>query len=92
MALRNLHSKQHKVDEEALKQQELLYIQDLQLQQLEHKYNRMEGERTDDELIVLNNKIKVHVQYMYDEFSYFIINIFHVVCVYKVKVHVHVSF
>ena len=59
MALRNLHSKQHKVDEEALKQQELLYIQDLQLQQLEHKYNRMEGERTDDELIVLNNKIKV---------------------------------
>lgn len=59
VALRNLHSKQHKVDEEALKQQELLYMQDLQLQQLEHKYNRMEGERTDDELVALNNKIKV---------------------------------
>ena len=59
MALRNLHSKQRKTDEEALKQQELLYTQDLQLQQLEHKYNRLEGERSDHELAGLNNKIKV---------------------------------
>ncbi len=68
VALRNLYSKQHRVDEEALKQQELLYMQDLQLQQLEHKYNRMEGERTEDELVILNNKIKVnriHDTYMY---------------------------
>ena len=48
-SVRNLRSKIHKLDEEALKQQEILYTQDFQLQQLQHKLNRMEGERTDDE-------------------------------------------
>ena len=34
-------------------------MQDFQLQQLQHKLNRMEGERTDDEKLQLNAKIKV---------------------------------
>ena len=59
MALRNLMSKQHKVDEEALKQQELLYTQDFQLQQLEHKLNRLEGERSEEEKQHLTSRIKV---------------------------------
>ena len=58
-ALRNLGSKQQKLDEEALKQQEIMYTQDFQLQQLQHKLNRMEGERTDDEKIALNSRIAV---------------------------------
>ena len=57
--MRNLRSKQYKVDEEALKQQELLYTQDFQLQQLEHKLKRLEGERTEEETTHLYNKIKV---------------------------------
>lgn len=58
-SLRNLGSKQHKLDEELLKQQEILYTQDFQLQQLRHKLSRMEGERTGEELEMLNSKIKV---------------------------------
>lgn len=57
--LRNLNSKQHKLDEELLKQQEILYTQDFQLQQLRHRLGRMEGERTGEELEILNRKIKV---------------------------------
>ena len=66
---KNLSAKMRKLDEEALKQQEILYTQDFQLQQLQHKLNRMEGERTDDEKLALNTKIKVSVStkimYMY---------------------------
>ena len=58
-SLRNLGSKQHKLDEELLKQQEILYTQDFQLQQLRHKLSRMEGERTGEEMETLNAKIKV---------------------------------
>ena len=58
-SVRNLRSKIHKLDEEALKQQEILYTQDFQLQQLQHKFNRMEGERTDDEKLALNTRIAV---------------------------------
>lgn len=61
-SLRNLSSKQRKLDEESLKQQEILYTQDFQLQQLQHKLNRMEGERTDDEKIALNAKIEVRLR------------------------------
>ncbi|XP_065888087.1 coiled-coil domain-containing protein 39-like [Dysidea avara] len=56
--LRNLASKQNKVDKEALKQQEILYTQDFQLQQLEHRMARLQGERSDDEKIQLQTKIK----------------------------------
>lgn len=58
-SLRNLGSKQHKLDEELLKQQEILYTQDFQLQQLRHRLSRMEGERTGEELEILTEKIKV---------------------------------
>ena len=58
-SVRNLRSKIHKLDEEALKQQEILYTQDFQLQQLQHKLNRMEGERTEDEKATLVAKITV---------------------------------
>ncbi len=58
-ALRNLGSKQLKLDEEALKQQEILYTQDFQLQQLQHKLSRIDGERTDDEKNALGARIKV---------------------------------
>jgi len=34
-------------------------VQDFQLQQLQHKLNWMEGERTDDEKLQLNARIKV---------------------------------
>jgi chromosome segregation ATPase len=56
--LRNLGSKQNKLDEETLKQQEILYTQDLQLQQLQRKMSRLDGERTDDEKVALNTRIK----------------------------------
>ena len=58
-SVRNLRSKIHKLDEEALKQQEILYTQDFQLQQLQHKLNRMEGERTEDEKATLTSRISV---------------------------------
>jgi UDP-glucose:O-linked fucose beta-1,3-glucosyltransferase len=58
VALRNLVSKQRMVDEECLKQQEIIYMQDLQLQQLEHKLSRLDGERTEDEKALLTEKIK----------------------------------
>ncbi len=62
-ALRNLSSKQQKLDEEALKQLEILYTQDFQLQQLQHKFSRLEGERTDDEKNALSSRIKVSIVY-----------------------------
>ena len=58
MAAKNLASKQQKLDEEALKQKEILYTQDFKLQQLEHKMSRMMGERTDEEKVQLNQKLK----------------------------------
>ncbi len=58
-ALRNLGSKQQSLDEEALKQQEVLYTQGFQLQQLQHKLNRLDGERTDDEKNALTSRITV---------------------------------
>ena len=65
-SVRNLRSKIHKLDEEALKQQEILYTQDFQLQQLQHKFNRMEGERTDDEKLALNTRIAVsEIEYQF---------------------------
>jgi UDP-glucose:O-linked fucose beta-1,3-glucosyltransferase len=41
-----------------LKQQELIYSQDFQLQQLERKVARLQGERSNEEKMALNNKIK----------------------------------
>lgn len=60
-ARKNLTSKQRMVDEKALKQQEIIYTQDFQLQQLKHKLNRLEGQRTDDEKNALDARIKVFI-------------------------------
>lgn len=59
-AARNLGSKQHKLDQELLKQQQILYTQDFQVQQLQHKLARLEGERSGEELDHLTALIKVN--------------------------------
>ena len=64
VAGRNLSSKQHKLDEETLKQQEILYTQDFQLQQQERKVARLMGERSDEEQSALSDKIKVCLWYL----------------------------
>lgn len=57
-AIRNLNSKVSKVDTDALKQQEIIYNQDFAVQQLERRINRMQGERSNEEKIALEAKIK----------------------------------
>eukprot|EP00118_Oscarella_pearsei_P001072 m.6513 g.6513 ORF g.6513 m.6513 type:complete len:941 (+) comp16077_c0_seq2:56-2878(+) len=57
-AVKNLNSMLNKVDQSSLKQQELIYSQDFQLQQLERKIGRLQGERSTEEKIALNAKIK----------------------------------
>ncbi|KAJ7376952.1 Coiled-coil domain-containing protein 39, partial [Desmophyllum pertusum] len=57
-ASRNLSSKLHKLDQESLKQQEIIYMQDFQLQQLERRITRMQGERTNEEKLQLEARIK----------------------------------
>lgn len=54
---KTLRSKISKLDQEALKQQELLYNQEFQIQQLERKVRRAQGDRTDEEKEVLDLKI-----------------------------------
>ncbi|KAJ3023472.1 Coiled-coil domain-containing protein 39 [Thoreauomyces humboldtii] len=56
-ALRNLKSKVHRLDQEALKQQAMLYAQEFQIQQLERKLRRAQGERTDEEKEMLMKRI-----------------------------------
>jgi chromosome segregation ATPase len=46
-----------RLDQEALKQQALLYNQEFQIQQLERKVRRAQGDRTDEEKEVLELKI-----------------------------------
>lgn len=57
-ALRNLSSKIAKLDTDSLKQQEIIYNQDFAVQQLERRINRMQGERSNEEKIQLEQKIK----------------------------------
>ena len=47
----------NKLDAQSLKQQELIYNQEFQLQQLERKVSRAQGERSDEEKIELNARI-----------------------------------
>ncbi|KAI9358333.1 hypothetical protein DFJ73DRAFT_957800 [Zopfochytrium polystomum] len=56
-ALKNLKGTVHKLDQEALKQQALLYAQEFQIQQLERKVRRAQGDRTDEEKEILLKKI-----------------------------------
>ncbi|KAJ3076829.1 Coiled-coil domain-containing protein 39 [Podochytrium sp. JEL0797] len=56
--LKNLNSTIHKLDQDALKQQALLYAQEFQIQQLERKVRRAQGDRTDEEKDILMKKIE----------------------------------
>lgn len=60
-ASRNLGSKQHRLDQELLKQQQILYTQDFQVQQLQHKLSRLEGERSGEEMEHLKAQIKARL-------------------------------
>ena len=55
---KNLGSKVHRLDQNSLRQQELIYNAEFQIQQLERKVSRASGERSDEEKIALNAKIE----------------------------------
>ncbi|KAK7484760.1 hypothetical protein BaRGS_00024045, partial [Batillaria attramentaria] len=57
-ALRNLNSKISRLDTEALKQQEILYSQDFNIQQLERRIGRMQGEQSNEEKVHLEVKLQ----------------------------------
>jgi len=57
-ASRNLSSKLNKLDKDSLKQQEIIYNQDFQLQTLERKIARLQGERSNEERNQLEEQIK----------------------------------
>lgn len=57
-AARNLNSKISKVDHDSLKQQEIIYNQDFNIQQLERRINRMQGEQSNEEKLQLEARIK----------------------------------
>ncbi|XP_010174757.2 coiled-coil domain-containing protein 39 [Antrostomus carolinensis] len=56
-SLKNLKSKLHRLDADALKQQELMYNQDFYIQQVQRRLSRLEGEVNADEKQVLEAKI-----------------------------------
>ncbi|TPX30667.1 hypothetical protein SmJEL517_g05809 [Synchytrium microbalum] len=55
--LKNLKAKVHKLDQDALKQQSLLYAQEFAIQQLERRVRRAKGERSEEEREALNKRI-----------------------------------
>ena len=63
---KNLNHKISTLDQESLRQQELVYNAEFQIQQMERKVARAGGERSDEEKIALNAKIKA-VQATLDE-------------------------
>eukprot|EP00741_Cyanophora_paradoxa_P020955 tig00021319_g20230.t1 len=67
-ANKNLQLKIHRLDQETLKQQELIYNAEFQIQQLERKVARAGGERTDEEKKALNARI-AELQKQLDEQS-----------------------
>jgi chromosome segregation ATPase len=56
-ATKNLRAKIHKLDQDSLRQQELIYNAEFQIQQLERRVSRASGERSDEEKVMLNAKI-----------------------------------
>ncbi|NXU59328.1 CCD39 protein, partial [Turnix velox] len=56
-SLKNLKSRLHKLDVEAIKQQEFIYNQDFYIQQVQRRLSRLEGEVNADEKQVLEAKI-----------------------------------
>ncbi|UJR23536.1 hypothetical protein I4U23_026526 [Adineta vaga] len=72
VTLTNLELKTHRLDHEALKQQEVLYHQDFEMQSLERRINRMQGEKSTEEQAMLERKIselEVELQRKRDDFS-----------------------
>ena len=63
---KNLNHKIHTLDQESLRQQELVYNAEFQIQQMERKVARAGGERSDEEKIALNARI-TQVQAVLDE-------------------------
>ncbi|XP_059163653.1 coiled-coil domain-containing protein 39-like [Physella acuta] len=57
-AIKNLSSKIERLDTDALKQQEILYSQDFNLQQLERRVIRMQGEHNTEQKTLLEAKCK----------------------------------
>ncbi|NXC43289.1 CCD39 protein, partial [Penelope pileata] len=57
LSLKSLNSRLHKLDAEALKQQEFMYNQDFYIQQVQRRLSRLEGEIDADERQVLEAKI-----------------------------------
>lgn len=57
-ASKNLSAKIHKLDQQSLQQQELVYNAEFQIQQLERRVARASGERSDAERKVLNARIE----------------------------------
>jgi coiled-coil domain-containing protein 39 len=55
---RNLVTKIQRLDDQVIRQQELLYNVEFQLQQMERKVARAKGERSDEESNILNERIK----------------------------------
>jgi chromosome segregation ATPase len=55
---RNLVTKIQRLDDQVIRQQELLYNVEFQLQQMERKVGRAKGERSDEESNILNTRIK----------------------------------
>ncbi|XP_009869758.1 PREDICTED: coiled-coil domain-containing protein 39, partial [Apaloderma vittatum] len=55
--LKNLKSQLHRLDADALKQQELIYNQDFYIQQVQRRLSRLEGEVNADEKQVLEAKV-----------------------------------
>ncbi|NWX49389.1 CCD39 protein, partial [Steatornis caripensis] len=56
-SLKNLKSQLHRLDADALKQQELIYNQDFYIQQVQRRLSRLEGEVNSDEKQVLEAKV-----------------------------------
>ncbi|XP_010571234.1 PREDICTED: coiled-coil domain-containing protein 39 [Haliaeetus leucocephalus] len=56
-SLKNLQSRLHRLDADALKQQELIYNQDFYIQQVQRRLSRLEGEVNADEKQVLEAKV-----------------------------------
>nr|XP_056706345.1 LOW QUALITY PROTEIN: coiled-coil domain-containing protein 39 [Euleptes europaea] len=56
--MKNLHSRLGQLDAETLKQQEIMYIQDFYIQQVERRLSRLKGELNTDERQVLEAKLK----------------------------------
>ncbi|NXQ92155.1 CCD39 protein, partial [Nyctibius grandis] len=56
-SLKNLKSRLHRLDADALKQQEFIYNQDFYIQQIQRRLSRLEGELNTDEKQVLEAKV-----------------------------------